>query len=101
MIITNHRADVRLVACVTSVQTPSVATTCQFTAATGTMYWENDTISRYAASTERRLAGPVTVPGGNITCPDATVVGQGQSAVTEHSLLDDSQLLNAIGRYAD
>src|SRR6185437_3918982 len=95
-----RRADVQLVACVTSVQTPSVAATCQYTAATGTMYWENYTITVYAASTGRRLAGPVTVQGGNITCPDATLAGKGQSTVTQHSLLDDSQLLNAISRYA-
>jgi hypothetical protein len=95
-----RRSDVQLVACITSSPTSTVAATCQFFGATGTMYWEDYTITLHAASTGQVVTGPATVQGSNTVCPDATVVSGNQSSVTLYSLLQDSQLLGVISRYA-
>jgi hypothetical protein len=95
-----RRADVQLVACVIPSKTSSLVTTCQYYGAIGDMYSMNYTITLYAASTGKVLAGPTTVQGGDATCPDETLVGGGEKTVDLYSLLNNDQLLDVIGHYA-
>jgi hypothetical protein len=96
-LIPASRADVQLVACISSFETSDLATTCQYIGASaGTpLYYTDYTLTLRTASTGAVVAGPVTVQGSNDTCPD-DVFGTGDQPDAQYSLLDDNQLLNFV-----
>jgi hypothetical protein len=96
-LIPASRADVQLVACISSFETSDLATTCQYIGASaGTpLYYTDYTLTLRAASTGAVVAGPMTVQGSNDTCPD-DVFGTGDQPDAQYSLLDDNQLLNFV-----